>query len=67
MKKINDDYCAWIFDDEIFEWQTECGKEMMEINDLPLKSPKDFGFEFCPFCGKLIVRSLTHCLLSFFR
>lgn len=43
--------CEWTYDDEYERWDTECDDVVVAQND---ETPKEFGFKFCPYCGKLI-------------
>jgi hypothetical protein len=43
--------CEWTYNDECDRWDTECEDIAVDQND---ETPKDFGFKFCPYCGKLI-------------
>jgi hypothetical protein len=43
--------CEWTYNDEYERWDTECEDVAVDQNN---ESPKDFGFKFCPYCGKAI-------------
>ncbi len=40
--------CCWKWDEGF--WVSDCG-EAFEFND---GNPSDNGFQFCPYCGKLL-------------
>jgi hypothetical protein len=44
--------CEWEFIGEHERWETEC-EEMIALHNG--ESPFEYGFKFCPFCGKKCV------------
>ena len=42
------DFCFWIEHPEPGAWQAECNKKAFYFYE---GSPKENGFEFCPYCG----------------
>lgn len=44
--------CGWRYNGEYDRWDTECEDVAVEQNG---ENPQDFGFKFCPYCGKSIV------------
>lgn len=45
------DTCTWEYNDEFDRYDTGCDDVGVDQNN---ETPKDFGFKFCPFCGKVI-------------
>ena len=41
--------CEWEFNSEYGRWETECDDVIALHND---ENPFDYGFRFCPYCGK---------------
>lgn len=51
MKTKEHDTCEWE-KHEPFIWETECDNEFQSAF-----TPAEHEFEFCPFCGKVILES----------
>lgn len=41
--------CDWMVDDDGL-WETQCGNAFQ----FEVDGPEDNGFEFCPYCGKVL-------------
>jgi hypothetical protein len=46
-----DDKCEWTFDEIEECWNTSCGEGFW----LETGTPKENGFEYCPYCGRELV------------
>lgn len=49
-----DGICEWKYDDGDDYWETDCSEAFQFFNG----TPKDNGFEFCPFCRRELLESL---------
>lgn len=46
--------CDWEYNDEFERWETEC-EDVIALHGG--ESPFEYGFKFCPYCGKKAVQS----------
>jgi hypothetical protein len=49
-----DGICEWKYNDDCEWWETDCNRLFQFFNG----TPKDAGFEFCPFCRRELLESL---------
>lgn len=51
MAANEEEYCEWEYDNEYERWSTTCDDVIILHNH---ESPFEYGFNFCPYCGKKV-------------